>query len=121
MAALDEIDRAGHAMVAAAVLFSEFPSLLRRMTAQGRLTTAEGQQLFDLFRRMPIESVNATPALVQQSWALANHLDQSDTFDSIGYVSARSTSSIFWTADKRFANAASSRKLTGIRTFTQGG
>jgi len=115
--ALREINLQGHELVAAAVLFVEFPSLLRRMVARGQLDRADGEAIFDIFRRLPIRSVNTSPGNLQRAWDLSKTLGQSDTFDSMGYAIAESENAAFWTSDQRFTNAAKTKNLSHIRRF----
>ena len=103
--------------MAPSLLFSEFPSLLRKLISQRRLTPSEGEVLFELFRLLPVEPVNVTARSLQESWDLATRLGQSDTFDSMAYVVAVDQGATLWTCDRRFANAARAAGLTSVRYF----
>ncbi|MEO6045629.1 MAG: type II toxin-antitoxin system VapC family toxin [Tepidiformaceae bacterium] len=116
-AALNEANLIGHELLGAAVLFSEFPSVLRKLVTRQSLSKPEAQALFEIFRQLPIESTNASRALMQRSWDLSIALDQSDTHDSMGYAVAEMHKAEFWTSDQRFTNAAANKGLRGYRLF----
>ena len=117
VAALEEITVNGHTLIAPIVLFSEFPSLLRKLVNQRRMSPTEGGEFFEMFLRLAIEPIAMTRAALQESWALATRLGQSDTFDSMAYVVAVDQGATLWTCDRRFANAARAAGLTSVRFF----
>jgi hypothetical protein len=49
---------------------------------------------------------------------VATRLGQSDTFDSTGYAIAERLGAESWVSDRRFANAAATAQLPGIRFIT---
>lgn len=117
IAAFDEIHVHQHIMVAPAVLFSEFPSLVRKLVNRRTITREEGNAIFDEFRFFAIDSINVTQRSLMESWDLATRLGQSDTFDSMAYVVAVDQGATLWTCDRRFANAARASGLPSFRYF----
>jgi predicted nucleic acid-binding protein len=115
MRELERLSASGSELRVAAVVFSEFPSVLRKLENQNKLAREDAQQLFDIFRRLNLTSVNSSPRLLQRSWSLSIQLQQSDTFDSMGYAVAEAAGADLWLSDDRFNRAATRRKLPHLR------
>src|SRR5689334_17715681 len=69
-------------------VFVEFPSLLRKLSARSVLRADEADELFQDFLDFGIVPRTPTLELQRRAWQLARHLDQSDTFDAMGYAVA---------------------------------
>lgn len=117
MAALEEITVNSHTLLAPAVLFSEFPSLIRKLVNRRVITPGNGEDMFGVFLLLRIDPINVTRRAIEESWALATRLGQSDTFDSMAYVVALEQGATLWTCDRRFTNAARANGLTSCRFF----
>lgn len=119
-AALKELTRLSASeddLQAPALVFSEFPSVLRKLENKGQLAKQDAERLFDIFRRLKLTAVNSSDRLLQRSWSLARELGQSDTFDSMGYAVAEAAKAPFLLSDKKFKNAAANRKLPNVQYF----
>lgn len=101
-------------IVIPAPLIVEFGSLVRKAANLGRVSVVEAQEIFSyVFDLKAIMDV--TPGLLSRGYEIAEKLSQSDTFDSTGYVLAEAVGGEFWTADRRFANAARAAGLSAVR------
>lgn len=92
----------------------EFGSLVRKAVSRGRIEPTEAvavfQDVMNLGRR-----ASFSESVLERGFDIATRLGQSDTFDATGYAIAEALDGEFWTADRRFAAAAQSANLPGVR------
>jgi predicted nucleic acid-binding protein len=93
----------------------EFYSLLRKLVVRGRLEAQDAADIAAALLLIPTIQAESTGADAIEGFRLAARLGQSDTFDATGYVVARRHGTEFWVSDRRFANAAATARLPGVR------
>ena len=113
--ALIQLGDPGIRRLTPAVLFSEFPSLLRKLIARRHLEVGEGARILRALIALKVEVVPTDERLILRAWDIATDLGQSDTFDALGYATAEAYDAEFWTCDRRFANAAAGRDYPRLR------
>ncbi len=92
----------------------EFASILRSLTVRRRLSGADSHVIFEaLLGISTLQSWHEEAP--RRGFALVIRLGQSDTFDATGYAVAERLGAEFWVSDRRFANAAASAGLGGVR------
>jgi predicted nucleic acid-binding protein len=92
----------------------EFGSLLRKVVNQRRIAQHEAQAAFREVMELG-DTLSPSEETLLYGFELASRLEQSDTFDATGYALAEAVAGEFWTADRRFANAADTAGLTAHR------
>lgn len=100
-------------LIATPALLLEFSSSLLKLRNRGDLPAEQAQRLHRLVLSMHT-LVPLPVGVFERAWQVANELGQSDTFDALGYAAAEASEAEFWTSDRRFRNAAASRRLPGV-------
>jgi predicted nucleic acid-binding protein len=102
-------------LIASPGVHLEFASFLRKLLTRGLIDNGEGQEMLGVFLRLRVQPIPIGEAELREAWDLASLLNQSDIFDSMGYVLARQAEAEFVTSDRRFGNAAGAQSLGGVR------
>lgn len=113
--ALASLVASGETLYAASSLYLEFLSLLRKGMNQRRFSDAEARLVLRDVLDVRLSWVPETPQVCLRAFELAQRLNQSDIFDCAGYVIAQSLGADFVTSDRRFAKAARTANLPGVR------
>ena len=91
-------------LVAPALLYAEVPSALREAVYFGRISSEEGESLFDSFCALGV-TVSEANDLHVLAWHLAKEHRRSRLYDSVYVATARTEQCDLWTGDRRLAEA----------------
>ena len=97
---------AGDDLTAPVFLPMEVASVLRQKICRAEMTAEEGLRALKLLEGLKIRLVWDW-SLLERALALAAELDQSTAYDTVYLALAEKDGSELWTADARFARAAS--------------
>ena len=109
-----DVDSAQDTIVLPPHVLVEFASMLRGFVVRGGMPPREGKALLDALLDTTF-LVYSHDDSYRRGFELATVLGQSDAFDATGYAIAERLNAEFWVSDRRFANAAASRTLPGVR------
>lgn len=99
---------AGDDLMAPVFLPMEVASVLRQKTCRAEMTAEEGLEALKLLERLQIRLVWDW-SLLERALSLAAELDQPTAYDTVYLALAERNGGELWTADARFARAASRR------------
>jgi predicted nucleic acid-binding protein len=84
---------------------TEVDSAIRRIVHLGKLSIEDGEAAYSLFDRLPVTAV-MNAAIRRRAREIATQLNQPRVYDSTYTALAEAMDCEFWTADRRFVNAA---------------
>jgi predicted nucleic acid-binding protein len=114
-AALAGVDRRADRLAVPSTFLVEFMSVLRKAVARRRYLQQEADEILKVLRAINPTIIEPTTTTLDRAWQLSIQLGQSDVFDSLGYALAEEIGAEFWTADRRFTNAAEAAGLPAVR------
>jgi predicted nucleic acid-binding protein len=103
-----------HVRIVSGTVIVEFGSALLKLVRRNRLGPQQAHVIYDAVEALSLHIVD-DPRIYRRGYELAEELEQADTFDATGYALTEALDGEFWTADRRFANAANAVGLPGIR------
>lgn len=95
-------------MIAPSLLIAEVASVLRQKVRRNEIAVSEGQEALLVLELLNIGLVSDF-ALLRREFELATELDQTSVYDTLYLAAAERERCDLWTADARFARAASER------------
>lgn len=98
----------GTAVIAPWLFPFEIHSVLRGKVTRGEVAELEAVQAWRTLRRHAVRTVHPR-GLFDRAWAIARELGEAATYDAIYLAVADLRDCELWTADERFASAASRR------------
>jgi len=113
--AIDNAKQSGEELLVWDCHLVELLSVIRKFRNRGAFDHERAAETAQRALGFGLDVVSASMTSLERGFDLASRLGQPDTFDSTGYVLARELDADFWVSDRRFANAAVSAGLPGIR------
>lgn len=110
---LEEVSARGLTLVAPALLAFEVTSVLRRLVYMQALTSAEGEEAFETFSRLPVR-LSQRKGLFPLSWQLAKQFNRPRAYDTSYLAVAQMYRCDLWTADEKLYNAVKT-KLSWVK------
>ncbi|HYC05383.1 MAG TPA: type II toxin-antitoxin system VapC family toxin [Azospirillaceae bacterium] len=104
----------GRRLLVPALFWLEAANALASKVRRGVLTAKAAAEAFEDLKRVPLETVEITPALAMDALAIANRLGHT-VYDCAYLVLAASRDAVVMTADRRFAAAVSADALLAHR------
>lgn len=101
-------------MVAPPLFRAEVTSTIRRWLHAGTIDEEYAREAVRRALRFPVEPANDFDELYLRAFDIATKLQQSRSYDALYLALAEFRKCDFWTADKRFVNAAS-RDFPNVR------
>lgn len=102
---LDHALREGRIIVGPSILWPETLSTLRKLVARRMLSTDLADRAAQSLLLLPIEEVSG-PEVYRRAWRIASELGLPTLYDAVYLAVAEFREALFWTADRRLAEAA---------------
>jgi predicted nucleic acid-binding protein len=103
-----ELEGANFTLIGPPLLYVEVPSVIRAFVHSGKLGQALGEEAFQSFCEMEIESLSHDELHIH-AWRLANQLAMSKAYDAQYLAVADLLECDLWTMDQRLSNAVGGR------------